>query len=391
MAGEHDGAGSLGEVARLFLKLGTVAFGGPAAHIAMMEDEVVRRRGWLSREAFLDYLGATNLIPGPNSTEMAIHIGHARAGWPGLLVAGTCFILPAALIVAGLAWAYVRFGQLPAAEALLYGVKPVVIAVVLQALVALGRSAVKSATLAVVGALALAATAFGVSELLVLLAAGIVMAALRATGPDRPGAAAGGAAAVAVAGVPASGAGWAIGTGAAAGAAAPVTRWGLFAVFAKVGSVLFGSGYVLLAFLRTDLVQRLGWLTERQLLDAVAAGQVTPGPVFTTATFVGFVIAGWAGAAVATIGIFLPAFVFVALSGPLVPKLRRSPVAGAALDGVNVASLALMAAVTWQLGRSALPDLRSAAVAVAALVLLLRFRINSAWLVLGGGVIGLLR
>jgi chromate transporter len=391
MAGEHDGAGSLGEVARLFLKLGTVAFGGPAAHIAMMEDEVVRRRGWLSREAFLDYLGATNLIPGPNSTEMAIHIGHARAGWPGLLVAGTCFILPAALIVAGLAWAYVRFGQLPAAEALLYGVKPVVIAVVLQALVALGRSAVKSATLAVVGALALAATAFGVSELLVLLAAGIVMAALRAAGPDRPGAAAGGAAAVAVAGVPASGAGWAIGTGAVAGAAAPVTLWGLFAVFAKVGSVLFGSGYVLLAFLRTDLVQRLGWLTERQLLDAVAAGQVTPGPVFTTATFVGFVIAGWAGAAVATIGIFLPAFVFVALSGPLVPKLRRSPVAGAALDGVNVASLALMAAVTWQLGRSALPDLRSAAVAVAALVLLLRFRINSAWLVLGGGVIGLLR
>jgi chromate transporter len=230
-----------------------------------------------------------------------------------------------------------------------------------------------------------------VSELLVLLAAGIVMAALRATGPDRPGAAAGGAAAVAVAGVPASGAGWAIGTGAVAGAAAPVTLWGLFAVFAKVGSVLFGSGYVLLAFLRTDLVQRLGWLTERQLLDAVAAGQVTPGPVFTTATFVGFVIAGWAGAAVATIGIFLPAFVFVALSGPLVPKLRRSPVAGAALDGVNVASLALMAAVTWQLGRSALPDLRSAAVAVAALVLLLRFRINSAWLVLGGGVIGLLR
>jgi chromate transporter len=373
MSPEPPGDTRLGEIARLFLKLGTVAFGGPAAHIAMMEDEVVRRRGWLSRAEFLDYLGATNLIPGPNSTEMAIHVGHARAGWPGLLVAGSCFILPAALIVSVLAWAYVRFGQLPAAEALLYGVKPVVMAVVGQALYGLGRSAVKSPTLALVGAAALAAIALGVSELVVLLAAGLVMAAIRGT----------------MRGV---GAAVALGTGAAAVAGAtPVSLWGLFAVFAKVGSVLFGSGYVLLAFLRADLVQRLGWLTERQLLDAVAAGQVTPGPVFTTATFVGFVMAGWAGAAVATVGIFLPAFVFVALSGPLVPRLRASPLAGAALDGVNVASLALMAAVTWQLGRSALPDLRAVIVCAVALVLLLRYRVNSAWLVLGGAAAGLIR
>ncbi len=370
MASDPRGDTSLGEIARLFLKLGTIAFGGPAAHIAMMEDEVVRRRGWLSREEFLDYLGATNLIPGPNSTEMAIHVGHARAGWPGLLVAGSCFILPAALIVSALAWAYVRFGQLPAAKELLYGVKPVVMAVVVQALYGLGRSAVKSRTLALVAAAAVVATFLGVSELVVLFAAGAVVVALRA----RPAAGAAGFALAA--------------STAAAGAAAPVSLWGLFAVFAKVGSVLFGSGYVLLAFLRADLVQRLGWLTERQLLDAVAAGQVTPGPVFTTATFVGFVMAGWAGAAVATVGIFLPAFVFVALSGPLVPKLRASPLAAAALDGVNVASLALMAAVTWQLGRSALPDLRAAAIGVVALVLLLRFRVNSAWLVLGGAVAG---
>ncbi len=385
MPPEPPGDTSLGEIARLFLKLGTVAFGGPAAHIAMMEDEVVRRRGWLSREEFLDYLGATNLIPGPNSTEMAIHIGHARAGWRGLLVAGSCFILPATLIVGALAWAYVRFGQLPAAEALLYGVKPVVMAVVAQALFGLGRSAVKSRTLALVGVAALVAIALGVSELVVLLAAGLAMAALRAAGSPRPGTPPGGT----MRGV---GAAVALGTGAAA--VAGVTRvslWGLFAVFAKVGSVLFGSGYVLLAFLRADLVQRLGWLTERQLLDAVAAGQVTPGPVFTTATFVGFVMAGWAGAVVATIGIFLPAFVFVALSGPLVPKLRASPLAGAVLDGVNVASLALMAAVTWQLGRSALPDLRAAVIGVVALVLLLRFRVNSAWLVLAGAAAGLIR
>jgi chromate transporter len=376
----------LGELALLFLKLGTVAFGGPAAHVAMMEDEVVRRRRWLSREQFLDYLGATNLIPGPNSTELAIHIGHARAGWPGLLVAGACFILPAALIVGAIAWAYVRYGALPQAEGLLYGVKPVVIAVVVQALWGLGRSAVKSTALAVLAAAALAAAGGGVHELVVLVTTGAASALLHRGRASR----AKGAASAGWCGAQ-SGAAAGVAAGVGAGAAAvPVGLWSLFGVFAKTGAVLFGSGYVLLAFLRADLVERLGWLTERQLLDAVAVGQVTPGPVFTTATFVGYVLAGPAGAAAATVGIFLPAFVFVALSGPLVPRLRRSPTAGAVLDGVNVASLALMALVTAQLGRAALVDPLTVALAAASALLLVRFRVNSAWLVLGGAALGVL-
>jgi chromate transporter len=362
---------SLGEIARLFLKLGTIAFGGPAAHVAMMEDEVVRRRRWLTREQFLDYLGATNLIPGPNSTELAIHVGHARAGWPGLLVAGACFILPAALIVTAIAWAYVRFGALPAVIGVLYGVKPVVIAVVLQALWGLGRSAVKTRVLAVLCAVAIAAALAGVHELAILLGAALVMA----LGRMRTRAL------------------WAMGPATAAGAATaaiPFGLWPLFFVFLKIGSVLFGSGYVLLAFLRADLVTRLGWLTERQLLDAIVVGQVTPGPVFTTATFIGYILGGGTGAAVATIGIFLPAFVFVALSSALVPRIRRSPVAGAALDGVNVASLALMAVVTAQLARSALVDPLTIVLAVASAVALIHYRVSSAWLVLAGAAVGLL-
>jgi chromate transporter len=388
-----DRSRRLRELALLFLKLGTVAFGGPAAHVAMMEDEVVRRRGWLTREAFLDYLGATALIPGPNSTELAIHIGLARAGWPGLLVAGACFILPAALIVGALAWAYVRYGALPQAVGLLAGVTPVVIAVVLQALWGLGRTAVRSAPLAGLAVAATVAAALGVHELLVLAAAAAAMAAAHLIrghaavpalvpalrSPDAPPAA-----------TAAAGAAGAAGAAAVGGAVGPVGLWPLFGVFAKVGSVLFGSGYVLLAFLRADLVERLGWLTERQLLDAVAIGQVTPGPVFTTATFVGYVLAGAGGAVVATVGIFLPAFVFVALSGPLVPRLRRSPLAGAVLDGVNVASLALMAVVTARIARSALTGPVTIALAAASAVLLLRWRVNSAWLVLGGGLVGLL-
>jgi chromate transporter len=377
-------ATSLGEIARLFAKLGTIAFGGPAAHIAMMEDEVVRRRAWLTREQFLDYLGATNLIPGPNSTELAIHIGHARRGWPGLLVAGAAFILPAAVIVTAVAWGYVRYGSLPAAGGLLYGVKPVVMAVVAQALWGLGRSAVKSPVLAVVGAAAVAAAAAGAHELIVLAAAGGLMATIRvASGvrrmlavPFLAGAWSQGAALAGAAGA-------AIGTG-----ATPVSLLSLFLVCAKAGAVLFGSGYVLLAFLRADFVERLGWLTEAQLLDAVAIGQVTPGPVFTTATFIGYLLGGPAGAVVATVGIFLPAFVFVALSGPLVPRLRRSPVAGAVLDGVNVASLALMAVVSWQLGAAALVDWVTVAMALISLAALLRYRVNSAWLIAAGAAIG---
>lgn len=368
---------ALGELATLFLRLGTTAFGGPVAHIAIMEDEVVRRRRWLSRQEFLDLLGATNLIPGPNSTEMAIHIGHRRAGWAGLVVAGVCFILPATLIVGVLASLYVRFGQRPQADALLYGVKPVVIAVVFQALIGFGRSALTAPTRIAVAILAAGATLLGTNELLVLVAAGGAMALARLARQRRS------LALLAVAPL------FSGGVVAAAPSAVPFTLVRLFLFFAKVGSVLFGSGYVLLAFLRTDLVERFGWLTPQQLLDAIAIGQVTPGPVFTTATFVGYLLGGAAGAAVATIGIFLPAFVFVALSGALVPRLRRSPTAAAFLDGVIAASLALMAVVTWQLARAAIVDLPTALLAGLSALLLLRYRLNSSWLVLAGAVFGL--
>jgi chromate transporter len=375
-----DRARALRELAALFLRLGATAFGGPAAHIAMMEDEVVRRRGWLTREELLDLLGATNLIPGPNSTELAIHVGHRRAGFPGLLVAGAAFILPAAAVVSAIAWAYARFGRLPAVAGVLVGVKPVVLAVVVQALVGFARTAVKGPLLAGLGIASAVAAALGANELGVLAAAGAL--AIAAAAASRRGAS-GVAPALAPLSVPLAPA------AALAVAAVPLTLSRLFLVFLKIGSVLFGSGYVLLAFLRADLVERLGWLTEAQLLDAVAVGQVTPGPVFTTATFVGWILAGPAGAAVATVGIFLPAFFFVALSGPLVPRLRASPLAGALLDGVNVASLALMAVVTWQLGRAAVTGPATALLAVASGVLLVRYRLNSSWLVLGGAALGI--
>jgi chromate transporter len=366
---------ALRELAWLFGRLGFTAFGGPAAHIAMMEDEVVRRRRWMPRERFLDLLGATNLIPGPNSTELAIHIGHARGGWAGLVVAGACFILPAVAIVTAIAWAYVRFGALPELAGVLYGIKPVIVAVVVQALWGLGRSAVTSPALAALGLAVLGASLAGVHELILLGAAGVVVATGRAARERAHRTAA-----------------WLplplLGATTAAAATTSFGLWPLFLVFLKIGSVLFGSGYVLLAFLRGDLVERLHWLTESQLLDAVAVGQVTPGPVFTTATFVGYVLGGGAGAAVATLGIFLPAFVFVAISGPLVPRIRGSKLAGAVLDGVNVGSLALMAAVTLQLGRTAIRDAPTAILAALGAVVLIRYRTSSAWLVLGGAAVG---
>ncbi|MCP3166915.1 chromate efflux transporter [Myxococcus qinghaiensis] len=374
-----DRATVLRELALLFLRLGTTAFGGPAAHIALMEDEVVRRRRWLTREEFVDLLGAANLIPGPNSTELAIHIGHRRGGWAGLVVAGVCFILPAFLIVTGFAWAYARFGTLPDVGALLAGVKAVIIAVVLQALWGLSRTVVKTKLAAAVALGAVSAAFLGVNELVLLLLSGLGVLAWRAVERGREQ----GTSSNSVVSP------WALMLPlGAATSAVPFTQQGLFLFFLKVGSVLYGSGYVLLAFLRADLVERLGWLSEAQLLDAVAVGQVTPGPVFTTATFIGYVLGGMTGAVVATVGIFLPAFFFVALSGPLVPRLRSSWAAGAFLDGVNVASLALMAVVTWQLGRAALVDAWTVGLAVVSAVLLLRFRVNSAWLVLGGGAVG---
>ena len=369
-------AGSLREVAALFLKLGFVAFGGPAAHIALMRDEVVTRRRWVSEQQFLDLLGASNLIPGPTSTELAIYLGYARAGWRGLVLAGTLFILPAALISLALAWVYVRYGSMPEAVWLLYGIKPVIIAVVVQAIWALARTAVKGWLLAALGGLVLGLYAAGINEIVLLLGAGVLVMAARNAGRlrQRPRA----LVLVPMLGAPAL---------STAGAAA-VDPVSLFLVFLKIGAVLYGSGYVLLAFLRNDFVVRLGWLTDQQLIDAVAVGQLTPGPVFTTATFIGYIVAGTSGAALSTLAIFLPSFVFVAIVYPMVPRLRGSAWMSAFLDGVNVAAMGLMLAVTWQLGRSAVIDGPSAALALGAAILLLRWRINSVWLIAGGGVIG---
>jgi len=367
----------LREVVSVFLRLGVVAFGGPAAHIAMMREELVRRRRWVSDAQFIDLLGITNLIPGPNSTEMAIHLGYLRAGVWGLVLGGVCFIVPAMLIVMALAWAYVRWGALPVATGVLYGVKPVIIAIVLQAMWGLARTAVRGPLLAGAFVVAAALALAGVHELLVLFGAGGVAALVA----PRRRAVAGAVAALAWA-TPAR-------VMAAAAVAGGVTLGTMTLVFLKIGAVLYGSGYVLLAFLRADFVERLGWLTDRQLLDAVAVGQVTPGPVFTTATFIGFLLAGWTGAVLATVAIFLPSFVFVAASRPLLPRLRGSRRAAAFLDGVNVAALGLMAAVTWQLGRAAVVDPLTAALALAAAVLLVRTRVNSVWLLAAGGALGL--
>ena len=365
----------LRELAWVFTRLGTTAFGGPAAHIALMEDEVVRRRGWLSRERFLDLLGAANLIPGPNSTEMAIHIGWQRRRWAGLAVAGLSFIVPAMLITGALGWAYVRFGKLPETAWLLWGIKPVILAIVAQALWRLAPTAARTWPLRALGLATAVASFLGAHELLILLGSGALVAA---GGARRDHRSASLRQHVPIAPVAAS-----------AAAISLVSLPGIFWVFLKIGSVLFGSGYVLLAFLRADLVQRLHWLTESQLIDAVAAGQVTPGPVFTTATFIGYLLAGPWGALVATAGIFLPAFVFVALSGPLVPRLRASRTAGAFLDGVNVASLALIVVVATQLARTAVVDLTTALIGLGAAIVLLRFKLSSTWLVAGGAVVGL--
>jgi chromate transporter len=367
---------SLLELARLFLKLGTTAFGGPPAHIAMMEDEVVARRGWLTREQFLDFLGATNLIPGPNSTEMAIHIGRVRAGWPGLLVAGGSFILPSAVMVTALAWAYLRFGSLPQVAGVLYGVKPVVIALIVQAVFKLSKTAVKSYWLAVVGALAVLATALGGDQLAVLAGGGLLAGLLYWA---RTGKQTSSAAAFLTGGT---------GLASAAGLTTSFSLTALFLVFLKIGAILFGGGYVLVALIRSNLVAGLGWITERQLLDAIAMGQVTPGPLSTTATFIGYLLGGLPGAVIATVAIFLPAFFFVAISGPLVPRLRQSPFAGAILDGVNVAALALITVATWQLFRSAVVDGPTLILCALSLFLLMMYRLNSVWLVLGGAVIG---
>lgn len=371
---------NLAEVAALFLKLGITAFGGPAAHIAMMHEETVKRRKWLDEQAFLDLVGATNLIPGPNSTEMAIHLGYLRAGWAGLIVGGVCFILPAMLIVMTLAWVYRTFGTTPQAIWLLYGVKPVVVAVIIQALWTLGQKAIKNWLLAVVGLVVFGAYFIGINEIALLLAGGIIcmiatnfhqLKRTNISGLFLPPFVVGETLAPSII------------------SATPFSLPLLFFTFLKIGAVLYGSGYVLLAFLRADFVVRLGWLTDKQLIDAVAVGQVTPGPVFTTATFIGFILGGVSGAILATLGIFLPSFFFVAISNPLIPRIRNSSWAGALLDGVNVASLGLMAAVTLQLGFASLTDILTCVLALLSLVLLVHFKVNSTWLIIGGALVGL--
>ena len=360
------------EVAVAFVRLGLTAFGGPAVHIALMEEEFVRRRRWISRERFLEVLGASSLIPGPTSTELAMHIGLNRAGWAGLLVAGVAFIAPAAVLVGVLAAIYVRFGELPAFEGVLRAVKPVVVVVVLVALVGLARTAIRSVPMAMLAVAAAVLVLAGMNEVPALLLVGLanVLVARR------------GAASVAVMTM-----GAAVTLVAAGGTG--VTLPSLFAYFVRAGSVIFGSGYVLFAVLRGDLVERYRWLTEAQLLDAIAVGQVTPGPVFTSATFIGYLLGGPAGAVAATIGIFLPAFAFTALSARLLSRLHDSAIARAFLDGVSAAAVALIGVVLLALGRAAITDVTTAGIAVVAAVVILWLRWNSAWVIAGAAVLGL--
>jgi chromate transporter len=361
------------ELVLLALKLGFTAFGGPAAHIAMLHDEAVVRRKWLTDQHFTDLLGATNLIPGPNSTEMVIHIGYLRAGWAGLIVAGVCFISPAMLMVLGLAWLYVSYGNLPQAAWLLYGIKPVVIVLIIHALWMLGRAAIKNIWFALLAAGVFLLYLAGFNEIVLLFS--VAFGTLLVANAHR---------------LRRDAASLALLPPALSVAAPAFSLAAMFLSFLKIGAILYGSGYVLFAFLRSEFVVRLAWLTDQQLIDAIAIGNVTPGPVFTAATFIGYVLGGLPGGLLATLAIFLPSFIFVGLSAPWVPRLRSSPWAASFLDGANVAVIGLMAAVTLQLGRSALVDLPTLALALVAMLLLFHYRVNSAWLVLGGAVAGLL-
>jgi chromate transporter len=366
--------GNLADVAKQFLRLGFIAYGGPVAHVAMMEEEFARRRNWLTRERFLDLVGAVNLLPGPSSTELAIYLGEVRAGLPGLIVAGACFILPAAFLVVALAWAYLKFGTLPQVAGLLFGIKPVVVALIAQAVWNLGKTALCNVPMAALALVVILLAMAGVPAMWLLIAAGLLSIALRA-GKHL------------VANRAALGTWIGLGSGNAGGALGVLP---VFFYFLKIGAVLVGSGYVLLPVLRADLVVRLHWLTDSQLLDAVAVSQATPGPFFTVATFIGYLLAGWKGATLATLGMFLPAFVYVGITSGFLPKLRKSPVAGAFLDGVNAAAVALMAFVGWQFGRAALVNIPAVILAVLSAVLVFRYKVNSTWLVLGGAASGIL-
>lgn len=380
----------LAEVAILFLRLGFTAFGGPVAHIAMMREELVRRRKWVSDEHFVDLISIVNLIPGPNSTELAIYLGYLRAGWLGLIVAGVCFIGPAMLIVLTLAWLYVRFGSLPQITWLFYGIKPVVIAIVAQALIGLCRTTLKSVLSVVLAVLVLILYLSGVNNLLLLISCGLVFALVRWI--EKRGSPSGVMSLALPVFLLHMQSTWQmLTTVGVAASEMPVSLPVLFLTFLKIGSVLYGSGYTILAFLRPEFVLGLHWLTDRQLLDAVSIGQLTPGPVFTTATFIGYILAGWQGALLATLAIFLPSFILVAIIHPLANRLRRSPWTAMILNGINIAALALIAGVLIQLGQNALIDIVTWVIAVVSLAILLRFKINSMWLIAGGALVGVVR
>jgi len=365
--------GRLREIAQEFLRLGFVAYGGPAAHIAMMEERYVRRREWLTRERFLDLLGAASLLPGPSSTEVAIYLGEVRGGTAGLVVAGACFILPAAVLVMALAWAYMKYGAMPQVAGVLFGIKPVVVALIAQAIWNLGRTALKNVWLGALAMAAIGLAIWGASPLIVLIGAGALWALIREgkkLAQDK----------AATAGL--------LGTG-AAGTGMAVGMLPLFLYFLKVGAVLVGSGYVLLAVLRADLVVKMQWLSDAQLLDAIAVSQATPGPFFTVATFIGYVLGGWKGAVLATVGMFLPAFIYVGATAGFLPKLRKSAVASAFLDGVNATAVALMAVVGWQFAQASIVNVAAMVMLIGSAVLVFRYKVNSAWLVLGGAIVGI--
>ena len=368
--------GNLKEVAQVFFKLGVIAFGGPAAHVAMMEEEIVNKRKWMDRQHFLDLMGITNLIPGPNSTEMTMHCGHERAGVPGLFVAGFAFIFPAVVITGTLAWLYSLYGTLPNVEPWIIGIKPAVLAIIAGAVFKLGKKALKGWELGILGLFVLAASILGVNEILALLTAGVVGAfyfSVKNKMFDSPKS----ILPLFLLQLP---------TASIAG----ITSLKVFWTFLKVGSVLYGSGYVLFAYLDAELVTT-GWLTRQQLMDAVAVGQFTPGPVLSTATFVGYQLTGFWGAVGATVGIFLPSFLFVLILNPLIPRMRKSKVLGFFLDSVNIAAVAVMAGVLLEMAKISLVNWQGITIAVISFALIFGFKkVSSMWIVLGGSLLGFL-
>jgi chromate transporter len=368
---------NLKEVAKLFLKLGIIGFGGPAVHISMMQEEVVVKKKWLSEQHFLDLIGATNLIPGPNSTEMAIHIGHERAGWKGLIVAGLCFIFPAVLITGFFAWLYKEYGQLPELKPFLYGIKPAIIAIILSAIFPLAKRSLKTIQLAVIGSVVLVLSLLHYNEIAILFGAGIVALFLYTLKNNSSDIKTNSLIPLAFFSLPKT-------------TLISATNLNLFLIFLKIGAILYGSGYVLFAFLDAELVSK-GLLTRTQLIDAIAVGQFTPGPVFSAVTFVGYQINGISGAVISTIAIFLPSFIFVAILNPLVKKMRNSKPFSVFLDAVNVASIAIIVSICYQLGKETITDWRTILIATISILIAFNYKkINSALVVLGGSILGYL-